>query len=482
VVVNAASISDTATITTDGGAGGDHTNGTGANEVEGPGGGGGGGYIALSGTGAPTLSAAGGLGGTTTVATSAMANFRTNGATAGNAGQTDGDATSFFYCGGVFTTFATHPAIHTNSTTGTFTFTNTSDPVTYECKLDTPSGTGSYAACSGLDAGIQGYATGTLADGTYTLSVRATDTHGNVESPPTIFTWTVDTVAPVTTIATHPTDPSNSSIGIFTFTNSEDPNLVTYECKLDTPSGAGTWAACNASAPTTAGYTTGTLADGSYTLSVRATDQAGNVETSPPSFPWTVQANGLDGGVDAQSVDLGVDNSSVDASPVFVDAEGDAESLDGLAPPAVDAAEADVAADTVVVKGNDTAPIIPVDAAVDAENADLLLQLLDVGQAVDTKVPTAVADAQSDTQPSGAEPEPDTAPLPEPNPDTAGPVVKADAAVPPANKDAASAAEDLKILGGGFCAIASPRSTSSAPYVLLGLAALAMLRRRRKPR
>jgi MYXO-CTERM domain-containing protein len=38
----------------------------------------------------------------------------------------------------------------------------------------------------------------------------------------------------------------------------------------------------------------------------------------------------------------------------------------------------------------------------------------------------------------------------------------------------------LKILGSGFCAIASPRSTSSMPFLVMALAALTLLGRRRK--
>jgi hypothetical protein len=168
-----------------------------------------------------------------------MDNFRTNGASAGHAGVTNGSASTFFYCGGVFTTIATHPANPTKVTTGTFTFTNTSDPVTYECKLDTPAGTGTWAACNASDPSTPGYTTGTLTDGSYTLSVRATDSHTNLENPPATYTWLVDTVPPVTTIATHPETTTTSTTGVFTFTNTETASLpVTYECKLDTPAGS----------------------------------------------------------------------------------------------------------------------------------------------------------------------------------------------------------------------------------------------------
>ena len=466
VFVHATSLANTITISADGGKGGDHLGSSGPDEVEGPGGGGGGGYIAVSGTGTPTLSATGALGGTTN--RTAMVQFPSDGATAGHAGLTNGSASTFLFCGGVFTTIETHPASHSKLTTGDFTFTNTANPVTYECKLDTPAGTGTWADCNTSDPSTPAYTTGTLTDGTYTLSVRGTDAYTNVENPPATYTWNVDTVPPVTTIETHPTDPSNSPTGTFTFTNTESP--VTYECKLDSAD----WAACNAGAPSSASYTTGVLPDGSHTLSVRSTDQAGNVELVPPSFTWTIQAGALDGGtLDAE----GALDSGAEVSPVAEDAEGmDALSTDDVAAP-------DLAADQVLVVGDDTAPVIGIDAAVDAQNQDLLPVLFDAGasEARDTKVLVvdslgpevdALADAQPDAQSPGAEP----------NPDTAGPVANDDAASVPINKDAAvtPAADNLKILGSGFCAIALPRSTSPMPFMVMALAALALLGRRRK--
>ena len=466
VVVISGSIPATIAMTAKGGAGGDHTNSLNADEVEGPGGGGGGGYIAVSG-GSPTLSAAGALGGTTTVATSAMNNFRTNGATAGHDGLTNDSASTFLFCGGVFTTIKTHPASHSKLTTGSFTFTNTANPVTYECKLDTPSGTGTWVACNTSDPSTPAYTTGTLTDGTYTLSVRGTDSYGNpAENPPATYTWNVDTVPPVTTIATHPTDPSSSPTGSFTFTNSE--SAVTYECKLDSAD----WAPCNAGDPSSASYTTGLLPDGSHTLSVRSTDQAGNLEQGPPyvSFPWTIQAGALDAGTyDAEGA---LDSGAVEVPPALEDAEG----IDALANDDLlgkdDVAAPDLAADKILVVGDDTAPVVGLDAAVDVEKQDVLPVFFDAGDALDTKALASdglnadvLADALADVQSYGAEP----------NPDTAGPVVNDDAApvVPPAT-------EDLKILGSGFCAIASPRSTSSMPFLVMALAALTLLGRRRK--
>jgi hypothetical protein len=263
VVVNATSLSAIA-INVNGGRGGNHVGSSGTYEVEGPGGGGGGGYVAVSGAG-PVVSAAGGLAGTTDKAV--MSTFAVDGATAGNAGITNGSSATFLYCGVLpVTTIATHPTDPSASSTGSFTFTNTVSPVTYECKIDS----GAWGACT------TPYTTATLADGEHTLTVRATDSHGNVEATPPTFTWTINASALVTTIATHPEPVANTSTGTFTFTNATSP--VTYQCKIDN----GAWAAC------TTPFTTATLADGSHTLSVRATDTNSTVEDPPVTFTWII--------------------------------------------------------------------------------------------------------------------------------------------------------------------------------------------------
>jgi hypothetical protein len=196
--------------------------------------------------------------------------------------------------------------------------------------------------------------------------------------------------------------------------------------------------------------------------------------TSPPTFTWTVQANalGLDGGVDAepQAVDLGVDGGGEAASAVLLDAESvDAFANEDLLM-GLDAAEPDLSDDTIFRDG--IAPIVGLDAAKDAEGADLLPILLDAGNPTDTKEPAAEvanADLPPNAQPSDAEPNPDTASAAEPNPDTAGPVAKDDAATTPANKDAAPGCRGLEAYG-ALGSAPSPRrsSTSSAPYMVLG--------------
>src|SRR5262249_33646453 len=120
------------------------------------------------------------------------------------------------------------------------------------------------------------FTTPLLADGTHTFQVRAIDGAGNTDPTPSSFTWTIDSTPPRTTFSSTPNAFSNDPIGRFTFTANEGGG--TFQCKLD----AGSFASC------TSPVTTISLADGSHTFTVRATDTAGNVELSPPSFTWTI--------------------------------------------------------------------------------------------------------------------------------------------------------------------------------------------------
>ncbi len=154
----------------------------------------------------------------------------------------------------------TPPTSPTNSTASqdvTFSASDANGLATVECRIDG----GSYAACTSP------YATGTLTEGTHTVDVRATDNAGNVTTQSA--TIVVDTTNPTVSI-TPPTSPTNSTasqdIG---FTAGDDRALASVQCRLD----SGSFAAC------TAPFATGTLAPGTHTVYVRATDTAGNVTT-----------------------------------------------------------------------------------------------------------------------------------------------------------------------------------------------------------
>ena len=452
VLVHATSISNI-TIDVSGGAGGDHTNSSGA-ETEGPGGGGGGGYIAVYG-GTPTRVAAGGLGGTTN--RQSLAEFPSNGATAGNAGQTDGDALSLSYCGDVAapdTTIETQPADPTNQTNGTFTFSSDDPLAIFECKVDS----GAFARCPAT------FETGVLTEGEHTLTVRAKDLSGNVDATPAIYTWTVDTTPPETDIGTAPANPTPSLTGTFTF-DSDDTD-ATFECSLN----GAAFVAC----PGT--FTTPTLAAGPQTISVRAKDLAGNVDPTPAIYPWVIDPT-LDAGV----ADAGVD-ALADAAP------SDAPMVDAELPDALvvmeDAQDALVRLDTQPVDVAPDTAVVPVDAPVvvvqDAADTDAAGDATgDLGPASDALSEAGVSvDSQSaDAQRSDAQAVRDTRPLDTLAPDTAVPSTPIDAALAPDT----GTKPNVVAMGSGFCAVSSAQSRSPLPFLmLLGMAGFVLVTRRRR--
>jgi hypothetical protein len=161
----------------------------------------------------------------------------------------------------------------TNQTSASFTFHSTEPLGSLECKLDA----GAWTNC---DSGSQSYA-GPLGDGSHTFQVRATDAALNTDPTPDSYTWVVDTAVPDTIIDTNPPDPSSTDSAAFTFHSTEP--LGSLECKLD----SGAWTNCDSG---TASYTG--LANGSHTFQVRATDQAGNTDTTPDSYTWMVNVVG----------------------------------------------------------------------------------------------------------------------------------------------------------------------------------------------
>jgi uncharacterized delta-60 repeat protein len=184
-------------------------------------------------------------------------------------------------------------------------FTSTPAGATFECKLDGPTGPGSYAPCSGVQ-----WLTLTVS-GAYTFSVRAV--YAGVTDPsPATRSFTADADPPDTTITAGTTPP-------FSFTASE--SAQGYHCKLDTPAGPGEWTGCESPKA----YTLSVA--GTYTFSVRAVDQWANIDPTPATRTFTIQGSvsspgGLDltfSGDGKQTSDFG---SSEYAEAVAVQADG----------------------------------------------------------------------------------------------------------------------------------------------------------------
>ncbi len=178
------------------------------------------------------------------------------------------------------TTITANPTNPSASTTAGFSFTGNDGSGTgvasFQCQLDG----GGFSTCTSP----QTY-TG-LSQGSHTFQVRAVDGAGNVDPRPASFTWVIDTIVPDTTITANPTNPSASANASFSFTGS-DPGgsgVASFQCQID----GGGFSACTS--PRT--YTG--LADGSHTFQVRAIDATGNVDPTPASFTWVIDATGPD--------------------------------------------------------------------------------------------------------------------------------------------------------------------------------------------
>lgn len=162
-----------------------------------------------------------------------------------------------------------HPPTHSNSHTAAFTYgAPTSTKI--ECRLDAAP----FGECPAAGRTFMN-----VTDGTHTFQARGVNASGPDQTPAS-FTWTVDTVAPTTTIDTHPVDPSPGQTAAFAFHASEAAQKL--ECSLTPQGGADSFSAC------TSPKTFTNLADGTYTFKVRATDLAGNVQSGSTEFGWHV--------------------------------------------------------------------------------------------------------------------------------------------------------------------------------------------------
>jgi hypothetical protein len=118
----------------------------------------------------------------------------------------------------------------------------------------------------------------TLADGTYSITAKATDTAGNASEVGEALSVTVDTATPDTNITSGPEDTIASASAEFAFSSAEQG--LSFKCKLE----GGDYDSCQP--PKT--YTG--LGDGQHTFSVRAIDAAGNADASPAERSFTVDA------------------------------------------------------------------------------------------------------------------------------------------------------------------------------------------------
>ena len=164
------------------------------------------------------------------------------------------------------TSILSAPAAATNSTSATFGFASDQAGSTFQCSLDF----GAFSSCTSS----QSYSG--LSSGPHNFQVKAIDPSGNIDFSPAAYNWSVDAIAPETTITSGPSGTVSLTSATFEFSSSE-PNS-TFQCSLD----GSTFSFCMSPAA----YSVG---EGAHTFQVKARDAVGNVDPSPATRSWTVQ-------------------------------------------------------------------------------------------------------------------------------------------------------------------------------------------------
>lgn len=165
------------------------------------------------------------------------------------------------------TTISSRPASFTMADSAQFGFSSDDPTATFSCRLDSQvaepcTSPKSYAG---------------LVEGTHTFTVTATDQAGNTDLTPATYTWTRDVTAPNTRIDAGPDATTTKKNAQFKFSSTESGS--TFQCKLD----AKPLETC----ATPQNYSG--LTAGAHSFSVAARDRAGNLDTTPATFSWTVR-------------------------------------------------------------------------------------------------------------------------------------------------------------------------------------------------
>ena len=148
----------------------------------------------------------------------------------------------------------------------------------FECRLDGAA----FGACTGAGE----HTASPLADGAHAFEVRALDTAGNPDPSPAAHPFVVDTTAPDTAITCGPSGRTEDTTPSFSFTGS-DLNLAGFECQLN----GGPFEPCSGSGEHTVATA---LGDGVHSFSVRARDAAGNIDSSPATRSFSLDATAPD--------------------------------------------------------------------------------------------------------------------------------------------------------------------------------------------
>ncbi len=171
------------------------------------------------------------------------------------------------------TAFSSAPSGAINDPTPEFRF-DSADGARFLCRLYAAGQSDGSAA---FDCASP-YTAPSLADGAYVFEVAAVDSVGNQDASPDSRSFSVDTVPPESSITVGPGE-TTAHTAAFVFSSAD---AGSFECRLD----GGAWETCQ-SPQSYSGVTVG-----GHRFEVRASDAAGNLESTPPGWSWRVVASG----------------------------------------------------------------------------------------------------------------------------------------------------------------------------------------------
>jgi Bacterial Ig domain len=149
---------------------------------------------------------------------------------------------------------------------------------------------------TGTSSWTDGVDTTSLADGTHTITARAIDMSGNAATASVaVNVQNADTTAPTIQISSPAAGATLSGVATVSGTASDNAQVASVAVSVD----GGAYAAAQGTASWSYALATGSLANGTHTVSVRATDSSGNVGAA--SVAVNVQ-NSLSAGIAEQLV------------------------------------------------------------------------------------------------------------------------------------------------------------------------------------
>ncbi len=161
------------------------------------------------------------------------------------------------------------PGGPTSDPTPTFVFGPVGEPAaSFTCSIDGPTG----SSCTSP------WTTPPLEDGPHTLRVRAFDTSNNVDPSPALLEFSVDTVAPNTTVAGRRRYRTRKPRRAVRFALASNESGARFSCRVD----SGAWFRCPPS------FLTPRLRRGRHTVSARAIDGVGLTDPTPATLNFRI--------------------------------------------------------------------------------------------------------------------------------------------------------------------------------------------------